>query len=557
MNRRITITALSLILLTLLAGAAFSRSGERTQEEALLNEFAEAMSLVEQNYVDKIDYEGLVKRSILGMLHTLDPHSSYFDKREFQRFRVEQTSQYFGIGATIGARSGKVYVLAPFENTPAHRAGLRYGDQLTAVNGESTENWPSPQVSERLRGPRGTPVEVTVLRIGEKQPLTFKLLRDAVPLPSISSAYLIRSGVAYINLSRGFNTTTDDELEQALNKLASTGMSKVVLDLRGNPGGFLEQAVRVAQEFLYNSQLIVTQQSRANKRNFERPFTASDDTPNLMPLVVLVNGTTASASEIVAGAIQEHDRGVLVGEPTFGKALVQTIFPLPFGAGLTLSTARYLTPSGRFIQKSYSDLSFYDYLARHRDEGLNPVPLAPSQEGPAFRTDAGRTMYGGGGLRPDYVVASTRVTRQQTRLLGPVFLFARELVGGAFSNFGQYRVDAIRFNHQLEDNEYRVTDELLDSFKKYTLDRKDEFRIPAKQIDENREFIRTYIRFEIVSAAYGLETASTVLNELDLQLLKAIEALPRATELANGFRSRVPAKRTSQAAPTQPRGRAK
>lgn len=525
------------LILFLIGTLPLSSRGSSTDEQTVLKDFAEALAIVDEHYVDKIEYDSLVKAAIQGMLHTLDPHSNFFDKREYARFRIEQTSQYYGIGATIGPRNGKVYILAPFENTPAHRAGLRYGDQIVAINGESTEGWPSAQVSERLRGPRGTTVEVQILRAGEERPRTVRLVRDAVPLPTIENAYPIRPGVGYISLLRGFNTTTDDELQQALTTLESKGVTRLILDLRRNPGGFLEQAIRVADRFLYAGQLIVTQKSRLGRRNAERPYYAQNTTPNVMPLVVLVNQATASASEIVTAAIQEHDRGLVVGEPTFGKALVQTILPLPFGTGLTLSTAKYLTPSGRFIQRSYSNETYYSYYALHRDNDISSQPRTPI--GPVYRTDAGREVYGGGGVTPDIIVPSTVLTREQSEMIGAIFAFTRELVSGTLRGFERYRIEGITFNHVLGPEEYRVTDDVLAAFKQYVLEHKDEFRLSARVVDQNREFLRTYIRYEIVTAAYGLATAAQVLNETDLQLLKALEALPKAAEMAASYKQRI------------------
>lgn len=523
------------IALFFLVPLAPRRPAERSpDEQTILADFAEALTIIDENYVEKIDYESVVKAAILGMLHTLDPHSNFYDKREFARFRIEQTSQYYGIGATIGARNGKVYILAPFENTPAHRAGLRYGDQIVAINGESTEGWPSTQVSERLRGPRGTAVEVRILRAGEREPRTVRIVRDAIPLPSIVNAYVIRPGVGYIALSRGFNTTTDEELQSALAELQAQGVTRLILDLRSNPGGFLEQAVRVADRFLAAGQLILTQKSRTGRRQAERQYHAQNGNPNLMPLVILVNRGTASASEIVAGAIQEHDRGLIVGEPTFGKALVQTIIPLPFGTGLTLSTAKYLLPSGRFIQRSYLGLSYHSYYAQRRD---TEMPTQP--QGPGFRTDTGREVYGGGGITPDVIVPAVTLTREQSALLGPIFAFARELVAGLIPGLERYRVPGITFRHVLKPGEYRITDEVIEAFKKYLQEHRSEFRLSPKTVDENREFVRNYIRYEVVTAAYGIETAAQVLNEIDVQLLKAVEVMPKAVELAEGYRQRI------------------
>ncbi len=543
MKRASKIFLALLALGALLASSPSPATGDpaRTDESAILRDFADAVVLLEEHYADKLDYEQITKMAILGMLHTLDPHSHYYDKREFARFRIEQTSQYFGIGATIGTRNGKVYILAPFPDTPAYRGGLRYGDQIVAINGESIEGWPSAQVSARLRGPRGTAVEVQILRAGEKKPRTVKLVRDAVPLPSISSAYLLQGDVGYVSLQRGFNTTTDEELTRALSRLESQGMKALILDLRNNQGGLLDQAVRTAEKFLAQGQVILTQKSRAS----QKVYTSRNPHPNLTPLLVLVNENTASASEIVTAAIQEHDRGLVVGEPTFGKALVQTIMPLPFGAGLTLTTAKYLTPSGRLIQRTYDNLSFYDYYARHRP-GARPSPsTAPPRSGPAFHSESGRTFYGGGGITPDIIVPATQLTEDQVRLQGAIFAFARELVAGLIPGLEAYRVEKIEFHHVLGDQEYRITDAVLDAFAQFVLAHRRDFHISAATIEKNREFARVYIRFEVATAAYGLETAAQALNEIDLQLLKALDAIPQATELAEKYRARLTAKRAT------------
>ncbi len=548
MKRALGLSVIGLTLVLLIGSApspalphAWGKTKGAVDEQTIMDDFATAMTLIEQHYADQINYEEITKMAVLGMLHTLDPHSSYYDKREFARFRLEQTSQYFGIGATIGARNGKVYILAPFPNTPAYRGGLRYGDQIVAINGESTENWPSAQVSARLRGPRGTSVEIQIRRAGEQTPRTVKLTRDAVPLPSIASAYFIRPGIGYINLQRGFNTTTDEEMSQTLTRLQAEGMNATIIDLRNNPGGFLDQAVRMAERFIARGQVILTQKSRSNKREASRVYESQNGEPNLMPLVVLVNGTTASASEIVTAAIQEHDRGIVVGEPTFGKALVQTIMSLPFGAGLTLTTAKYLTPSGRLIQRNYSNLSFYDYYVGSRNgtqEDGTPLPL-PASTGPVFRTDSGREVYGDGGITPDTTVPATQITDTQSRLQSVTFAFVRELGAGLIAGLESYRVGNIEFDHTLGEQEYRITDDILQAFAKFTQAHKDEFHIPASVIEENREFIRNSIRFEIVTAAYGLETAAQVFNEIDIQLLKAVEVIPQAIDLAKKYKERV------------------
>jgi carboxyl-terminal processing protease len=358
-----------------------------------------------------------------------------------------------------------------------------------------------------------------------------------VPLPSITSAYFVRQGIGYINFQlRGFNTTTDEEMAKALSRLQTGGVKSIIVDMRNNPGGLLDQAVKMAEKFLFKGQLILTQKSRSNKRESNKRYESQNTNPLLLPLVILANGGTASASEIVTGAIQEHDRGIVVGEPTFGKALVQTVLPLSFGAGLTLTTAKYLTPSGRSIQRSYSDLSFYDYYFKNRSEDGTPTSSSPT--GPAFRTDSGREVYGEGGITPDFPVPAAQLTETQGRLQGLIFAFARDLVAGLIPGLESYRVNNLTFDHTLGEQEYRISDQALQALAKFAATRKDEFRISPAMIEDNKEFIRAFIRYEVVTAAYGLETAAQALNDTDLQLLKAIEAMPKAAELSHTYKTR-------------------
>src|SRR6185503_1624630 len=285
---------------------------------------------------------------------------------------------------------------SPFEGTPAQRGGIRYGDQIVAINGESTDGWTSRQVSDKLIGPEGTPVTVKVSRPGVSQPVEFRFVREAVPLPSVSNFYLATNGVGYINFDRGFNTTSFDEIRSAIRDLQAQGMTALVLDLRSNRGGLVDQAQKIANIFLYKGQKIVTMRGRPN-RFPTREFVAYNNEPADYPLVVLIDRGSASASEIVAGALQDHDRAVIVGENSFGKGLVQSEFPLSDGSGLWLVTGHFYTPSGRLIQRDYAGRSFYDYYLKRGDKEA-------VQRTEEKRTDSGRTVYGGGGIDPDVAV---------------------------------------------------------------------------------------------------------------------------------------------------------
>src|SRR4029079_14182623 len=303
-------------------------------------DYNEAISTITGNYSGDIDYEKATQAAIQGMLSTLDPHSAYFPFSEFKKLKEDQDSRFYGIGVTIVQHRDGVYIQSAVEGTPAAKIGLRYGDKIVEVDGQDARDWSSDQVSKNVRGGLGEPLTIKVERAGSEAPLYFTIVRDTVPLPTIRNAYLIRPGTGYIGLTGGFQRSSDDELRQAIKKLEEQGMRQLVLDLRGNPGGLLDQAIDVASEFLPRGQVVVSVKGRTE---YSEPFVykSTGSEPATLPLVLLINRNTASASEIVAGAIQDHGRGLIVGETSFGKGLVQRIFQLPFNTGLTLTTARY------------------------------------------------------------------------------------------------------------------------------------------------------------------------------------------------------------------------
>jgi carboxyl-terminal processing protease len=493
------------------------------------------LSVIQENYIDgkKLDYNSVFKSSISGMLRVLDPHSTYFDPVEYASFKTEQRSEYFGIGATIGdLRTGDqvaTFIRATFENAPAARAGLRFGDKIIAVDGQSMKNKVYPEVRKFLLGPRGTVVKVTVEHPLTGQTETVTITRDAVPLPSIPQAYILRPGVGYIAMTGGFNLTTADEFQEALDDLHSRGMNMLILDLRGNRGGLLIQAVRVANTFLQRGQMIVTQKGRI--RGSTEPFPALNDNPDPVPLVVLVNGDTASAAEIVAGALQDHDRALIVGENTFGKGLVQLPIQLEYDSALLLTIAKYYTPSGRLIQRDYSNAGFYDYYTRGGVLGSSDgAPTTPA--GPESRTDTGRTVYGGGGISPDEVSKPGRIQASEARLADSIFAFAMELVTGRVAGFENYKVaQPIEFRHVILPSDYPVTDAVFKELKKFVVS-KPVFKVTPDQLDRARPYVERQLRYELTTAAYGTMAALQVFNDSDPQIARAVEAMPRARELA-------------------------
>lgn len=516
------------------AGSSGTAAKAPATAPAIRTDLAEALSVIQANHIDgkKLDYNSIFKSSINGMLGVLDPHSSYFDPVDYASFKTEQRSEYFGIGATIeDLREGKdvnTFIRATFDESPAARAGLRFGDRIVAVDGQSMKGKTYPEVRKFLLGPRGTTVKVTVLHPSNNQTETVSIVRDAVSLPSIAQAYMLQPGVGYVAMTGGFTFTTADEFDQALKQLHGKGMNMLILDLRGNRGGLLIQAVRVANSFLQRGQMIVSQQGRF--RDSSQSYKAINENPDNVPLVVLVNGDSASAAEIVAGALQDHDRALIVGETTFGKGLVQFPFQLDYDSALLLTIAKYFTPSGRLIQRDYSNGGYNYYfpggLAGDKSTQANP------QTGPESHTDTGRAVYGGGGISPDEVVKAGTITAAERHLRDVIFAFSLELVTGRIPGFESYKIQrSIEFDHDLVNEDYPASDALFKELKKFA-GSKPLFRTTPDQLEKSREFAERQLRYNVLSAAYGYRVASQVFNDGDPQISRAVEAMPRARELA-------------------------
>jgi len=491
-------------------------------------DFTEALEIIRKNYVDgkNINYNELTKSAIDSMLHSLDPHSNYFDAAEYQELLTDQQSEYFGIGATIAnyERDGETntFVIATFPDSPAARAGLRFGDKIISVDGERMTGKDSSIVRDKVRGRKGSIVRVSVERADTKKQETVELRRNRVPQPTIPDAYIIRDQIGYIDMSEGFNYTTADELSVALAELHKQGMKSLVLDLRENTGGILDQAVKVAEKFLPAGSVIVTQRGRFAIDN--RVWRSMNRQPETVPLVVLVNDSTASASEIVSGALQDYDRALIVGENTFGKGLVQSIIDLPYGSGLTLTTAKYYTPSGRSIQRDYSKSSLYDYF--------NHKTAINDQSKTEAKTITGRKVFGGDGITPDESIKNQELNTAQLELLDPVFFFSTELANGKVAGFENYQInEQIKYGSRVRPSDYPVDDDVLKAFKDY-LSRSTEWKNLSLDTEAEKSFIKSRIRYNLVTAAFGTVSANQVLTENDKQVAKAVENLPRAGQLA-------------------------
>jgi len=534
MKKRTVISVVAFLVVTIATAFALRQveAFQGTTLTKLNRDFKSAMEVVRTNYVGEVSYDALTKGGIQGMLRVLDPHSGYFDKKAFAELNSEQRSHYFGIGAQIAPRNRGTYVLETFADTPAYRAGLKFGDHIVSVDGQDTSNWSSERVRNLLRGERGTIVNVVVRRPGSAEPIKVAIKRDSVSLPSITSYYLVRPGIGYVNLSRGFHSTTSDELSRAMADLTERGAGSFVLDLRENRGGYLDQAIKVVDKFLAKGQVIVSVRGREGM-GLDRDITAETGASENFPMVVLIDGESASASEIVAGAIQDHDRGLIVGESSFGKGLVQHIFPLRDGSGLTLTIARYYTPSGRLIQRDYSSGSLFDYYF-HRENPQDAGAAKP--KGEEKKTDLGRAVYGGGGIEPDIKIpGSDTFTQIQGRLYHGVFMFARELISGRITGLEKYKVDSITFKPGPKANPYWIGDDALKAYKdfmsKFLTDNPD-YGLTTDNVEAEMVWARKQLRQEVLWSAYGFDEMKRLTSDLDIQLQKAVEVLPNSAELS-------------------------
>jgi carboxyl-terminal processing protease len=481
-----------------------------------IRDFTHVFAVVEQNYADAVDADqAIYAGAIPGMLRVLDPHSSFFDARQFSLLREEQRGHYYGVGMTVAPREGRTIVIAPFVGSPAYKAGLRPGDVIYRVDGTFTEGLNTSEVADLLKGPKGTMVRVEVLREGHEEAIVFSITRDEIPRLSVEYQFKLSPGIGYIKLA-SFNEKTHEELAEALEALDEDSLTGLILDLRGNPGGLLTEGVAVADMFLAKNQLIVSHRGRSQR---DRSYHATKGSPGRdYPLVVLIDRFSASAAEIVAGAIQDHDRGLIVGENSFGKGLVQTVYPLSHDAGLALTTARYYTPSGRLIQRDFTAVSLYNYYySQNRTNDYDQ----------AHTTDAGRTVYGGGGINPDIEVPTPELNNFQTELVRKVILYPFDVGVGDF-------VKKYLANDPAISKDFEVDEAVLNDFRRYLADR--ELRYTEPDLQDNLDWIRLRIKKEIFTSVFGRDEGQRVGVDGDPQVQRALELMDDAKELAEKVR---------------------
>lgn len=523
-------SVLLVLIVVLACGCAGMLFGQKLTSNAIpgdgdirdsLRSFTQVYEVVQKNYAEPVSPDkAIYNGAIPGMLRVLDPHSNFFDPKAYAALREEQRGKYYGVGMQVGPRNNKVIVIAPFTGAPAYRAGIRPGDVIVAVDGKPTDNMSTSDVAELLKGPKGTTVKITVLREGSDKPLDFNVVRDEIPRYSVDVHFIIRPGIGYIHVS-GFQETTEHEVAQALDEFGD--IHGLILDLRQNPGGLLSEGVGVADKFVKKGAVIVSHHGRASAEKVYKA--AHGNGGKEYPLVVLVNRGTASAAEIVAGAIQDHDRGLIVGETTFGKGLVQTVYPLSENTGLALTTAKYYTPSGRLIQREYNGISLYDYYYNNRDNE-DAAANAPSNR-EVKMTDSGRPVYGGGGISPDVKIPPIKTNRFEDSLLQKY----------AFFNFAKHYV----INHKVT-KQFEVDDSVMQEFRKFL----DEQKIPftEAELSENSAWIHSNIKAELFINEFGQQEGMRVHTELDPAVEKALDLLPKAKDLADNAK-RIIAQRSS------------
>jgi carboxyl-terminal processing protease len=524
---RFLTAAIMAVVVSAVLGGLFGNSAAATQN--VLSDqyrvYTAALEQVQREYVEELPSERLVHSSIDGLLKTLDPHSNFFPAREYAQMRERQQGSYYGLGVTIASIDGDITIQSIFEGSPAYKRGIRRGDIIARVEGESMKGWTTEEAVRRLKGPKGTTVNISIKRRGAEDLIDMEVMRDEVNITTVRGAFMIDDDTGYVKLAE-FSETSDRELGAALEQLRARGMKRLVFDLRDNPGGLLDQAILVSNRFLPQGDLIVYQRGRV--KNSDEDYHARNKSEYTdLPLVVLVNRNSASASEIVAGALQDHDRGLVVGETTFGKALVQSVYRISGNAGVAVTTARYYTPSGRLIQRPW-DGSFDEYLMYSlRDQSEQK----DRSDADVKYTDAGRKVYSGGGIEPDRFISGpiegfspTRFGRQ---------LYARQAFAQFADQFtaeGDNRLAAANKGKKPIARGFKVDDAMLADFRKLLDSQK--VRIDEAAFQQDAEFVKAMIHYDIDVALFGIEEARRNLIARDPQAQFAMQQFGEAVRLA-------------------------
>ncbi|HEX6940365.1 MAG TPA: S41 family peptidase [Longimicrobiales bacterium] len=475
--------------------------------------FDEVLHYISDRYVDEKDPSTLYKMAIDGLIYELgDPHTAFMTPEEYEALKVQTQGEYAGIGSEIDVRDGWVTIVSPLPGSPSERAGLQAGDRIVEVDGRSTRGWSADDAVRELRGPKGEPVVLTVERLGVDEPIRFRIVRDEIHIQSVPASYLLDDGIGYVQL-RVFSESTTDELREAIEGLRAQGMRGLILDLRHNPGGLLDQAISASDLFLDEGKVVAELRGRTREMN-QRFTTRTEESFEGLPIVVLVGPSTASASEILAGALQDHDRALIVGETSFGKGLVQSLYRLPGGHWLKLTTARWYTPVGRTIQRPYDRDG---YIEDEEESGTGEEP----EEREVFHTLGGRTVFGGGGITPDIEVEAERLNEGELAFAQAVQKHGSKYRDVLYAYAIQYAHD-----HPELRPGFKVTPAMLDGFYR---------ALNAQGIDVDRELFDGATRWigndlaaEISLARWNREAYQKRWNAEDRQIRVAVELLREA-----------------------------
>jgi carboxyl-terminal processing protease len=512
---------ISIVLVTILSFNVHRKillAGENVYEQ--IKRFMDVFNIVRQYYVEDIDSEKVVTGAIRGMLEQLDPHSVYIEADQLKNIDERFSGHYYGIGIEFIIKNKILTVISPIVGSPSEVLGIRPGDQIIKIEGESAYGITEEEVYEKLRGKKGTKVTVTIRRANIEKPFEVTITRDKIPIYSVLTSFLIKDKIGYIYLGR-FAKTTVEELEQALNKLEKQGMESLLLDLRSNSGGYLNQAVLIADKFIGGEKKIVYTRGRRPESNDDFYSTGGNTHPKY-PLIILINEGSASASEIVAGAVQDWDRGLIVGETSFGKGLVQNQIPLKDGSALRLTTARYYTPSGRLIQRPFSN-GILDYYEEGYDD-VDPNSIKDSTDNKlVYYTSTGRKVYGGGGITPDIRIKSESHTKFTSELI------AKRMFFDYASQFIAKNQKLGRSFNRFKDNFY-INNRILGDFKSFI--KKKSIEVIEEDFNKDIEFIKLMIKSEFATILWDSEHSYQIRMSGDKQVLEALKYIPKAAAIA-------------------------
>ena len=473
------------------------------------------ISYVDHFYFDIVDMDKIMDGAFHGLMEELDPHSTYIPAKEQENIDELFRGNFQGIGIEFDVLHGYITVISPVPDSPSDHVGLQSGDRIIAINGNDAYKITKDEVVKKLRGEKGTSVEVTIQRIGQEEPFDVTIIRDDIPIYSVGAATMIDDETGYILLRR-FSATTINEVNKAIKKLDEQNFEKLIFDLRGNSGGYLEQAAAVSNLFISTRDTLVYTKGKISDAN--QAFIADPNKGrNDFSLIVLINRGSASASEIVSGAVQDLDRGLVIGETSFGKGLVQRQLPLEGGSAIRITMARYYTPSGRLIQRPYEegdDLTYYKELyAKDREETLDSL----KQLRPKYKTRQGRTVYGGGGITPDvYIPYKSNLTKETQDLLRnperPLFNFSSTYA--TQSNLGLKDFKNFKKKWQVNQSIYSEFLDYLDS---------DSISFNPDSLIKDKDFIYNRIKSEIAGTIWGKDEATSIRLDHDNQISEALK----------------------------------